>query len=74
MPLWVGAVLMKILVTKAEGVKCPRCWKMTGEGRYNFDGLCDPCQAVILADFPQHESVPSIQAAKAEQRRRWCVS
>ena len=65
---------MKIVVTKAEGVKCPRCWKMTGEGRFNFEGLCDPCQTVILADHPTHESVTHILAAKAEQRRRFCVS
>jgi hypothetical protein len=65
---------MNIIVTKAEGVKCQRCWKVTGEGRFNFDGLCDPCCHVLLEDYADHESVPFIQAAYAEQRRSFCVS
>ena len=48
--------------------KCPRCWRYTGEGRFNFDGLCDRCCAVILADYPEHPSVLHIQAAYARQR------
>lgn len=60
-----------VLVTKARGGKCPRCWKFTGEGRFNFDGLCDPCQQVIVLDYPDHESVQGIQAALAKQREQF---
>jgi hypothetical protein len=65
---------MKVTVTKAEGVKCPRCWKITGEGRWNFDGLCDPCCHVIITDFPTHEAVPQILASRRVQKEHWCVS
>ena len=53
---------------KHPGVKCPRCWKRTGEGRLNFDGLCDACCEVTRDDYPAHESVPGIRAAYAAQR------
>lgn len=65
--------ILHIEVAHAEGVKCPRCWKHTGEGRFNFDGLCDVCCDVILKDFPDHESVPHILASKADQRKRWGI-
>lgn len=65
--------MFQIDVAKAEGVKCPRCWKWTGEGRFNFDGLCDECCEVILADFPYHESVPFILASREEQRALFTV-
>ena len=40
--------------------KCPRCWHWTHT--LNFDDLCNRCVAIILEDFPQHESVPHILA------------
>jgi hypothetical protein len=56
------------------GVKCPRCYRLTGEGRFNFDGLCDRCCGVILKQFPAHWSVDGIKRAYAEQRKKWgCV-
>lgn len=64
---------IEIHVSRVEGVKCPRCWRITGAGRFNFDGLCDRCQDVILLDFPDHESVPGILAAKAEQRKQFGI-
>lgn len=60
--------MFEVYVTRAEGVKCPRCWKLTGEGRFNYDGLCDPCCRVILADYPQHESAPFIQSFLRSQK------
>jgi len=64
---------VSITVTKAPGVKCPRCWHVTGEGRFNFDGLCDKCCDVLCHDHPHHESVPLIQASRAAQRAVWNV-
>lgn len=64
---------IEIVVTKADGMKCPRCWKVTGAGRFNFDGLCDPCAHLLIERFPDHESVPHIQQAYADQRARWVV-
>ncbi len=58
-------------VYDAEGVKCPRCKKTTAAGRFNFDGLCDRCQELILEHFPDHESVPFIKASLEAQRARW---
>lgn len=60
-------------VSRAPGVKCPRCWHVTGEGRFNFDGLCDRCCDVLIHDYPTHESVPLIVASRAEQRAQWGV-
>lgn len=49
-----------VMVAKAPGEKCPRCWMY----RYtmNFDNLCNKCVAVILKDHPDHPSVPYILA------------
>ena len=52
-------------------VKCPRCWKWTAEGRFNYDNLCDRCCQVLVSDHPQHESVPHILAAFKVQAERW---
>ncbi len=52
--------MMHITITKHKGVKCPRCWKYTGEGRFNFDGLCDMCCDVLLNDYPEHEASKQI--------------
>jgi hypothetical protein len=60
-----------VAVSKAEGAKCPRCWRVTGEGRYNFDGLCDRCCDVLVTDHPTHPAIPHILAAYANQRARW---
>jgi hypothetical protein len=62
---------IQVQVEHAEGVKCPRCWKWTGAGRFNFDGLCDACCGVLLEDYPEHEAVPGIHAAQQRQREKW---
>jgi hypothetical protein len=53
------------------GMKCPRCYRLTGEGHHNYDGLCDRCFGVILKNFPEHWSVPGIRQSHAEQRKKW---
>lgn len=63
-------MLTRISIGQADGVKCPRCWKLHSV-RVNFDNLCDRCQQTILSDHPAHESVPHIQTALVEQRKRW---
>ena len=40
----------EIRVESAAGVKCPRCWKVTGEA--DAEGLCPRCAAVV-AKLPQ---------------------
>jgi len=64
---------IEVKIAEHEGPKCPRCYKHSHEGRFNFDGLCDRCQDTILTFFPTHESVPFIEAALAEQRKRWGI-
>ena len=69
-----------------RNVKCPRCWHWHGvienfghepgvvlpDGRNpDEEKLCDPCQQVILNDFPDHPSVPYIKAALEGQRARY---
>lgn len=52
---------LRVSVARADGVKCPRCWRYTGEGRFNFDGLCDRCCQVLWTHHPAHESIPFIR-------------
>ena len=40
----------EIRVEPAAGVKCPRCWKVTGQA--DAEGLCPRCAAVV-AKLPQ---------------------
>ena len=63
---------LRVEVMKAEGVRCPRCWQWTPEGRLNHDHLCDACCAVLLAEFPAYTD--AICAAKAAQRGWYGVS
>jgi hypothetical protein len=51
-PLEPGEALgLKITVTKADGAKCPRCWKYhTVIG--NPQGICDGCVISILEGLP----------------------
>lgn len=56
---------MNITVVKHEGVKCPRCYRYTGEGRFNFDGLCDRCCDVLCE--MRHDAAPYIRVSKAWQ-------
>lgn len=63
---------LNIQVTQADGVKCPRCWKIHPV-RVNFDNLCDRCVDAILKDHPTHESVPHIKAALKAQQERWGI-
>jgi hypothetical protein len=53
-----------------HNVKCPRCWHWHGVAE-NFDRLCDKCQQIMLADFPNHPSVPHIQSALTAQRAKY---
>jgi hypothetical protein len=62
---------VRVIVAKAEGIKCPRCWFYTGEGRFNYDGLCDKCVDALLHDYPEHGIIPFILQAKAKQREQW---
>ena len=68
------AICVKSLKADPRYAKCPRCWRYTGEGRMNFDGLCDPCCRVLVTDYPGHVAPPQIEAAYAAQRRRWGVA
>ena len=36
---------VRVLVSEANGVKCPRCWKHTASN--HEDGLCARCAAVV---------------------------
>ena len=36
---------VRVLVSEANGVKCPRCWKHTAS--QHEDGLCARCAAVV---------------------------
>ena len=38
---------LQIKVEKAEGHKCPRCWKYNGIPS-NYQGICDSCAKAIL--------------------------
>jgi hypothetical protein len=64
---------MTLTVEKHPGVKCPRCYRYTGEGRYNYDGLCDRCCEVILKAYPDHVSVQRILQCRIDQRKRWIL-
>ena len=68
------AIRIESLKGHPDYTKCPRCWRYTGEGRMNFDGLCDPCCHVLLDEYPDHAAVPQIHAAYAMQRARWGVA
>jgi hypothetical protein len=51
---------LQIHVEKADGVKCPRCWKYQGIPS-NYQGICDPCVKAILdstADDYLHNRKP----------------
>jgi isoleucyl-tRNA synthetase len=36
-----------IIVSKAQGMTCPRCWNVTHD--HQEDGLCTRCQSVVNA-------------------------
>ena len=57
-----GVLFMNITIIKHDGVKCPRCYRYTGEGRFNFDGLCDRCCDVLVQDYPEHEATVALKA------------
>lgn len=61
---------IQVISLRAMAVKCPRCYQyhMVAD---NFDHLCDRCCDVLLADYPDHPSVPHIQQAYQEQRIKW---
>jgi len=53
--------LVQSLMSDPDYTKCPRCWHYTHEGLHNHDGLCDRCCNVLVAAWPDHESVPHIK-------------
>jgi len=55
---------VEVVVQRAEGVKCPRCWHYTGEGRFNMDNLCDRCYLVLAIDYA--EFTPPLSRWKQE--------
>jgi hypothetical protein len=44
--------MLQIKVERAEGVKCPRCWKYQGIPE-NYQGICDACVQTILETDPK---------------------
>jgi hypothetical protein len=61
-----------MIITRAvptAHVLCPRCLRMTGEGRWNYSGLCDPCCTALTTVFSMHPAVTSIEAAYNMQRK-----
>jgi hypothetical protein len=65
-----GNWVMSVLVTKADGHKCPRCWHIHTVND-NHDDLCDRCCHAIMNGWPGHESVPHIVAAMNAQRLKY---
>ncbi len=43
---------MEIVVEKAEGLKCPRCWRFWGISE-NPEGICDRCAEALLNSTPK---------------------
>jgi phage FluMu protein Com len=43
---------MKVTVERAEGHKCPRCWKYHGIPE-NYQGICDFCARALLEADPE---------------------
>lgn len=44
---------MDVAVERTTGVKCPRCYRYTNEGHFNFESLCDRCCTILLKGFPE---------------------
>jgi hypothetical protein len=42
---------MEIKVERADGLKCPRCWKYHGI-QENYQGICDRCAEAIITSDP----------------------
>ena len=61
-------VVVRSLANDPNYVKCPRCWHYTHEGLHNYDNLCDRCCNVLVNHWPNHESVPRILAARAQDK------
>ena len=49
---------MKAEISKADGVKCPRCYHYSHS--MNFDCLCNRCVAIICKYHKEHESYAGI--------------
>jgi hypothetical protein len=43
---------LKITIERAEGRKCPRCWKYDGIPE-NYQGICDACVRAVLDSDPE---------------------
>jgi hypothetical protein len=61
---------LEVSVKHFDGVGCPRC-KHHHHATLNYDGLCDRCCGVLLAEHPNHPSIPHIQASYAAQRKHF---
>lgn len=64
---------VEIRVSRTDRLCCPRCWRYHGI-EDNHDHLCDRCCDVLIANHPDHESVPLIIAALERQRTKWRVN
>lgn len=47
-----------IAITKADGVKCPRCYHYSHS--LNHDNLCNKCVAILCKHYPTHEATSKI--------------
>jgi hypothetical protein len=63
---------LKVEFEHMPGVGCPRCRKWHPM-ELNHHGLCDNCCTVILAEHPDHPSVPFIREAYRLQREKFGV-
>lgn len=62
---------MQVIVERADGVKCPRCWKYHGIPD-NFMGMCDACCSTLiecdLYEFPEVD-MAAVHSGIRESRR-----
>lgn len=59
-----------VVVTRSEGVKCPRCWHYHGV-RENHDSLCDRCCLVLIDRFPDFDETPKVKASLEAQKEKY---
>ena len=60
--------IMKIKTTKADGVRCPRCFRFTWS--CNHDNLCNRCVAILCKHFKNMNVTIRIVAQLAESGRK----
>lgn len=65
------ALGMEIKVEKADGVKCPRCWKFHSV-QGNPQDVCDTCVLSILEGLPQWVADGVFSQEQADEFRAKC--